>query len=195
MVYVISRKYLDKHIQKLVAPNEYLLIDGENHGSNASDNDEPISNKYNKVIIRGGLCPERETINLFKKKKLGKDIPEKKLRRQLKELYKSKTFIEACYLVMKAQGVYGVDKDINVFVCLPTLIYKNIGAEIASLIQELSKVDFEFVYTEKDLKATKREILERSLKKKQLKEINKSVKKAEHKFMIKCNLDDDDDDD
>ena len=72
MVYVISRKYLDKHGAKLVAPNEYIIIDGENMGSNASGNDDPASQKYNKCIIRGGLCPERETINIFKAKKAGK---------------------------------------------------------------------------------------------------------------------------
>ena len=42
MVYVISRKYLDKHGAKLVAPNEYIIIDGENMGSNASGNDDPF---------------------------------------------------------------------------------------------------------------------------------------------------------
>ena len=94
---------------------------------------------------------------------------------------------------MKAQGVYGIDSDINVFVTLPTLVYKEIGEEIAALIQEMANVDFKFVYTIKDLKETKREILEKSLKKKKLKEINKSVKKLEEKYRLKCDMDDDDD--
>ena len=34
MIYIVSRKYLDKHIAKLVAPNDYLIIDGENSGNN-----------------------------------------------------------------------------------------------------------------------------------------------------------------
>lgn len=193
MVYVISRKYLEKHAAKLVAPNEYIIIDGENMGSNADSREDPISQKFNKTIMRGGFCPERETINLFRKKKDGKDFPEKKLRRQLKELYKSRDFLSAVFTAMKAQGVYGIDSDINVFVTLPTLVYKEIGEEIAALIQEMANVDFKFVYTIKDLKETKREILEKSLKKKQLKEINKSVKKLEEKYRLKCDMDDDDD--
>ena len=193
MVYVISRKYLDKHAAKLVAPNEYIIIDGENLGSNASGNEDPASQKYNHCIIRGGFCPERDTLNLFRKKKDGKEISEKKLKRQLKEFYKSKDFIAACFMSMKAQSVYGADNDINVFVCLPTLVYKNIGPTIASLIQELAKVDFKFVHTEKEIKESKREILEKSLKRKQLKTINKVVSKAEAKFKIKCDEDDDDD--
>ena len=193
MVYVISRKYLEKHAAKLVAPNEYIIIDGENMGSNADSSEDPISQKFNKTIMRGGFCPERETINLFRKKKDGKDFPEKKLRRQLKELYKSRDFRSAVFTAMKAQGVYGIDSDINVFVTLPTLVYKEIGEEIAALIQEMAYVDFKFVYTIKDLKETKREILEKSLKKKQLKEINKSVKKLEEKYRLKCDMDDDDD--
>ena len=193
MVYVISRKYLEKHAAKLVAPNEYIIIDGENMGSNADSSEDPISQKFNKTIMRGGFCPERETINLFRKKKDGKDFPEKKLRRQLKELYKSRDFLSAVFTAMKAQGVYGIDSDINVFVTLPTLVYKEIGEEIAALIQEMANVDFKFVYTIKDLKETKREILEKSLKKKQPKEINKSVKKLEEKYRLKCDMDDDDD--
>lgn len=193
MVYVISRKYLEKHAAKLVAPNEYIIIDGENMGSNADSSEDPISQKFNKTIMRGGFCPERETINLIRKKKDGKDFPEKKLRRQLKELYKSRDFLSATFTAMKAQGVYGIDSDINVFVTLPTLVYKEIGEEIAALIQEMANVDFKFVYTIKDLKETKREILEKSLKKKQLKEINKSVKKLEEKYRLKCDMDDDDD--
>ena len=193
MVYVISRKYLEKHAAKLVAPNEYIIIDGENMVSNADSSEDPISQKFNKTIMRGGFCPERETINLIRKKKDGKDFPEKKLRRQLKELYKSRDFLSATFTAMKAQGVYGIDSDINVFVTLPTLVYKEIGEEIAALIQEMANVDFKFVYTIKDLKETKREILEKSLKKKQLKEINKSVKKLEEKYRLKCDMDDDDD--
>ena len=94
---------------------------------------------------------------------------------------------------MKAQSVYGIDKDINVFVCLPTIIFKEIGQEMASIIQELAGVDFQFVYTEKSIKETKRKILEESLKKKQLKEINKVVRKAEKKFQFRCKDEDDDD--
>lgn len=193
MIYVISRKCLDKHGEKLVAPNEYMLIDGENMGSNASGNDDPVSQKYNKCIIRGGFCPERETINIFKAKKAGKSYSEKKLKRQLKEFFKNPDFLEAAFFSMKAQGVYGVSNDINVFVCLPTLIYKNIGAEIAKMIQELSKMDFQFVFTEKDIKESKRKILEKSLKKKQLKEINKAIAKAEKKFKMRVRDDDYDD--
>ena len=139
MIYVISRKYLDKHAAKLVAPNEYVFIDGENMGSNASNNEDPISQKYNKVIIRGGFCPERETISLFNKKNNGKDVSDKKIRRQLKELYKSRDFLASCIVAMKAQGIYGVDNDINVFICLPTLIYKFIGEEIAAIIKQYNK--------------------------------------------------------
>ena len=77
MIYIVSQKYLDKHIAKLVAPNDYLIIDGENSGNNASSGyDEPVSQKYNKCTIRGGFCPERETIMILRNKKKGKDCME-----------------------------------------------------------------------------------------------------------------------
>ena len=194
MIYIVSQKYLDKHIAKLVAPNDYLIIDGENSGNNASSGyDEPVSQKYNKCTVRGGFCPERETIMILRNKKKGKDYSKKKLKRQIKEFFKSVDFLEAAYYSMKAQSVYGIDKDINVFVCLPTIIFKEIGQEMASIIQELAGVDFQFVYTEKSIKETKRKILEESLKKKQLKEINKVIRKAEKKFQFRCKDEDDDD--
>lgn len=193
MLYIISRKYLDKHAAKLVAPNDYLIIDGENMGSNASGTDDPVSQKYNRCIIRGGLCPERETINLLKAKQHGREISEKKLKRQLKEFFKSVDFLEAAFFSMKAQGVYGSNNDINVFICLPTIIYKAIGPKMATLIQDISKVDFPFVRTEKDIKSSKKACLEDTLKRKQLKAINKSVKKAEEKFKIRCRDEDFDD--
>ena len=196
MIYIVSQKYLEKHIQKLVAPRDYLIIDGENSGSNASSGySEPISQKYNKCMIRGGFCPERETINILRAKKKGKEYSKKKLKRQIKEFFKDIDFLEAAFFSMKAQSVYGVDKDINVFVCLPTIIFKEIGQEMASSIQELSGVDFQFVFTEKTIKESGKKVLEESLKKKQLKEINKVVRKAEKKYEFRCRDDDFDDDD
>lgn len=195
MIYVISRKFLDKQGSKLAAPKEYLIIDGENCGNNASGNDEPASQKYNKCIIRGGFCPERETIALLKRKKDGREYSEKKLKNQIKEFYKSADFLEAAFFSMKAQGAYGVDNDINVFVCLPNIIFKSIGKQTAAIIQELSGMDFQFVYTEKTIKETKRKCLDDGLKKKQLKQINKAVKKAESKYKFRRRDDYDEDDD
>lgn len=195
MIYVISQKFLERQGSKLAAPNEYLIIDGDNFGNNASDLSEPISQKYNKCIIRSGLCPERATLLIFKKKKAGKEYSEKKLKNQLKEFFKSNEFLEAAFFSMKAQGVYGEDSDINVYVCLPNIVYKNIGKQIASIIQELSGMDFQFVYTEKAIKDSNRKCLETSLKRKQLKAINKKVKKAEEKFKLKHLNDTDDEDD
>ena len=194
MIYIVSQKYLEKHIQKLVAPNDYLIIDGENSGSNASSGyGEPISQKYNKCVIRGGFSPERETFIILRNKKKGKEYSKKKLKRQLKEFFKSIDFLEAAYFSMKAQSVYGIDKDINVFVSIPTILFKEVGQEMASIIQELSGVDFKFVFTEKTIKESGKAILEDSLKKKQLKEINKAVRKAEKKHEFRCREDDDDD--
>lgn len=195
MIYVISRKFLDKQGSKLAAPKEYLIIDGENFGNNASGNDEPATQKYNKCIIRGGFCPERETIAIMKRKKAGKEYSEKKLKNQIKEFYKSADFLEAAFFSMKAQGVYGVDKDINVFVCLPNLIFKNLGKQTAAIIQELSGMDFQFVFTEKTIKDSKRRCLEVGLKKKQLKKIIKVVKKAESKYNFRDRRDYDEDGD
>lgn len=193
MIYVISRKFLDKQGSKLAAPKEYIIIDGENFGNNASGNDDPASQKYNKCYIRTGFCPERETISLLRRKRDGKDYSEKKLKNQLKEFFKGVDFLEAAFYSMKAQGIYGIDNDINVYVCLPNIVFKAIGKETASMIQELSGMDFQFVYTEKIIKDTKRKCLEKGLKKKQLKKINKAVKKAESKFKIKRRDDEDDD--
>ena len=66
---------------------------------------------------------------------------------------------------------------------------------MASIIQELSGVDFQFVFTEKTIKESGKKVLEESLKKKQLKEINKVVRKAEKKYEFRCRDDDFDDDD
>lgn len=194
MIYIVSQKYLEKHITKLVAPRDYLIIDGENFGVNASSGyGDPISSKYNKCLIRGGFCPERETINLMRAKKKGKEYSKKKLNRQIKEFFKDIEFLEAAYFSMKSQSIYGIDKDINVFVCLPTIIFKEIGQNMAAVIQELSGVDFQFVFTEKTIKDTNKKVLEESLKKKQLKEINKAVHKAEKKYAFRLHDNDSDD--
>lgn len=193
MIYVISRKFLEKQGAKLAAPNDYLIIDGENFGNNASGTDEPISQKYNHTMIRSGFSPERETLNIFRKKKAGKEYSEKKLKNQLKEFFKSPDFLAAALFAMKAQGVYGVDNDINVYVCLPNIVYKNIGNQVAIIIQELSRVDFKFVFTEDTIKETKRQCLEKKLKPKKLKEINKVVNKIGKKYDIKAKNHDEDD--
>ena len=195
MVYVVSHKYLDKHIRDLVAPNEYIIFDGDNSGSNASDpEEEVISQKYNYCFVRGGFCPERETILLMRRKAKGKEYSEKKLKRQLKEFFKGMYFVQAAFTAMKAQNVYGDGSDVNVYVCLPTIVYKEIGPTMAAMIQQLSGIDFQFVFTQKDIKKDKK-ILEKQLKPKQLKKIIKVVTKAEKKFKIKCDNNDDDDDD
>lgn len=133
-------------------------------------------------------------MNIFRKKKSGREYSEKKLKNQLKEFFKSPDFLEAAVFSMKAQGVYGVDHDINVYICLPNLVYKNIGKQVAQLIQSISKVDFTFVYTEDRIKDTKRQCLEKGLKKKQLQKINTRAKKLEDKLQIKIRNHDEDDD-
>ena len=98
-------------------------------------------------------------------------------------------------LSLNQTAVEGVCGIINIFVCIPTIIFKEIGQNMASMIQELSGADFQFVFTEKTIKESKKECLEESLKKKQLKQINKAVRKAEKKFQFRCHdegLDDDD---
>ena len=194
MVYIMSHKYLDKHIRDLVAPNDYVIFDGDNSGSNASDAaEEVISQKYSNAFVRGGFCPERETIVIIRRKAKGKEFSEKKLKRQLKEFFKGMYFIQAAFTAMKAQNVYNDGKDINVFVCLPTLVYKEIGTTMAAMIQELSGMEFQFVFTQKDIKQDKK-LLRKQLKPKQLKKLMKVVTKAEKKFKIKCTGDDEDDD-
>ena len=94
--------------------------------------------------------------------------------------------------ICKTAQIY---KDINIFVCIPTIIFKEIGQNMASMIQELSGADFQFVFTEKTIKESKKECLEESLKKKQLKQINKTVRKAEKKFQFRCRDEGFDDDD
>lgn len=194
MMYIMSQKFFKKNVEKLVAPNQYFLIDGENFGTTGNRSDA-VASKYANSYSLGGFCPERELYNILKKIKKDEDFSKKKFERELKEFLHSKDFIGAACASMKAQASYGVDSDMNIFIVIPNVVYKIIGEIMCKSIVKMAKVeDFKFIFTEDDIEKKGKKILKNTLKKKELKEILKSVKRLEKKHDLDYSGRDDDDD-
>lgn len=190
MLYIVSQKFFKKNADRLVAPNQYFIIDGENHGVTDSRK-ESISSKYNNTHPLGGWCPETELYRMLVKRKKGEDVSEKKFTKYVEEYLKSSDFIAAVCASAKAQATYGVDEDINIFVVLPGVVAKQLGKTIRKRIYKIIKVDCEFVRLQDDIN---KHNLSDTLRKKDLKAILNAIKSAEKKYKLDYRLDDDDDD-
>ena len=176
MLYIVSQKFFKKNADRLVAPNQYFIIDGENHGVTDSRK-ESISSKYNNTHPLGGWCPETELYRMLVKRKKGEDVSEKKFTKYVEEYLKSSDFIAAVCASAKAQATYGVDEDINIFVVLPGVVAKQLGKTIRKRIYKINKHNLSDTLRKKDLKA-----------------ILNAIKSAEKKYKLDYRLDDDDDD-
>lgn len=190
----MNQKYFKKHIEKLVSPNQYFIIDGENYGITDNRDSDAISTKYSNSHCLGGFCPERRLYKLLKAKKAKENYNKKRFKAELEEFFESKDFIGAVCAASKAQATYGVDEDINIFVVLPNLVYKMMADAYVNAFHVIPKIkDFKFAFTQEDIESKGRKILKKPLSKKRLKEVLKGIKKAEKKYKLKYDFDEDDD--
>ena len=90
-------------------------------------------------------------------------------------------------------GISNYPYALNIFVVLPNLVWKYLGDEITERIKKIAKMEFEFVYTQRDIKEKGMNILSRELDTTQLKEIDHRIRKIDKKYDLKFLLGDDDD--
>ncbi len=194
MMFLMSQKYFKKKAEKLVAPNNYFIIDGTNYGV-TGDDIEGLHRRYNNCHVMGGWCPEGELYRLLRKKKSGEDFSEKKFDKYLKEFLHDEDFVGAVCATTKAQASYGVDQDMNIFIVIPNLVYKYLAKQIKKRVYKIvlrDKADIPFFMTQDDLEKTGKAALSTPLTKSQLKTILERVKKAEKRHKINYNTEDDD---
>jgi len=189
MIYIMGQKYLRKNIDKLVRPNRYYIIDSENYGVTANDGEQSITDEFSNSFPIGGLCPETELFRMLKKLKNKEEVNEKKMKRLLDEFFHSDDFIGGACIAAKAQGTYGVDDDINIFVVVPSVVYKTIGNDMAKRFEKIIKTDDEikFIRTQSWIEdhGGPKKALKRNLKRDELKQILKGIKRAEKKYGLK----------
>lgn len=190
MLYIMSQKFFKKHTNKLVAPNDYFVIDGENSGV-TNPRHESIATKFNNTYPLGGWCPDDALYRELMKIKRGEDVSKGKLEKLTERYLKSKDFIAAACASIKAQAANGVTNDINIFVVLPNVVYKQLGTKIKKRLTKLVAVDFEFIRMQDDIN---KKALTETLKKKQLKEILKVIAALEKKKKYLHDFNNDDDD-
>ena len=189
MIYLMSKKYLKKNIDKLVRPNKYFIIDGENYGSvGGEDGYESISEKFNNTYPIGAFCPESELYRILKRIKNKEEYNEKKFKRLLDDYFHDDELIGGICMTTKAQATYGADEDINVFVVLPNVVYKILGEDIKKKFEKVIKSeDIKFVRTQAWIEdhGGPKKALKGNLSKEELQKLLKGVKKAEKKYGLK----------
>lgn len=191
MIYVMSQKFFTKNIEKMAKYNEYFVLDGENYYATGRTADSvAIATKYSKSHSVGGLCPESRLYNMLKKKKNGEDINEEKLKKETKKFFKDKSTIASFNVVFKTVVVGGANNPRNIFVVLPNIVYKFLGEKMIKKMKKLAKADFNFIFTQEDLKDDIK-MLKETLTKDQMKYIDKISKKVEEKYQINFSSDDD----
>lgn len=191
MIYVMSQKFFTKNIEKMAKYNEYFVLDGENYYATGRTADSvAIATKYSKSHSVGGLCPESRLYNMLKKKKNGEDINEEKLKKEIKKFFKDKSTIASFNVVFKTVVVGGANNPRNIFVVLPNIVYKFLGEKMIKKMKKLAKADFNFIFTQEDLKDDIK-MLKETLTKDQMKYIDKISKRVEEKYQINFSSDDD----
>ena len=78
----------------------------------------------------------------------------------------------------------------NIFVVLPNIVYKFLGEKMIKKMKKLAKADFNFIFTQEDLKDDIK-MLKETLTKDQMKYIDKISKRVEEKYQINFSSDDD----
>ena len=193
MIYLMSQKFLIKNIEKMVKYNDYFILDGENYyATGKSSNDVAIATKYNNSHSVGGFCPEVRLLNMLKKKKNGEDYNKEKLDKEIKKFISDKSFVASINVAFKSLVVGGANNPRNIFIVLPNVVYKYLARKYVKKMIKLAKVDFNFIFTQDDLKEDMK-LLKNTLSNKQLKQIDEASKKIEKKYEISFKSDDDDD--
>jgi len=199
MVYLLSKKFFKKNVDRLVGPNRYLVIDGENEAVTSAVGDtDRISANYSNAIILGGFCPEAALFTQLKRKKKGEEYSDKKIKRYTEEYLKSRDFISAACLAMKAQAAYGDENDCNIFVVLPNIVAKYLSKVIKKRMLKIVKYEDgqQFIYTQKEVEDAGKKIFSKCASEKTLRKVLKGIGRAEEKYKLNdASKDNDDDDD
>lgn len=191
MIYVMNQKFFKKNIEKMAKYNPYFIIDGENFAvTGRSDTTIAIATKYSRCHSVGGFCPETKLYGMLRKLKREEDVSPEKLEKETKKFIKDKTFIVAVNVALKALIAGGVENPLNIFIVLPNIVYKYLGQRIIKKMKKLADTDFEFIYSQDDLKEDIKR-LKVLMEPKQLKEIDGITKKIEKKHDLKFRKDDD----
>ena len=192
MLYVMSQKFLTKNIEKMAKYNDYFIIDGENYyATGRNSNHTAIATKFSNAHSVGGLCPESRLYNMLKKKKNNEDFNEEKMKKEIKKFFSDKSFIASANTTFKAAVVGGADNPRNIFIVLPNVVYKYMGKKMIKKMIKLAKVDFNFIFSQEDLKEDMK-ILKNPLSGSEMKKLDEASKKVEKKHDILFNAKDDD---
>lgn len=184
MIYVMSEKFFSKNVKKLVKHHAYFGLDGANYSVIAgSSYKEAVASKYNRFHSAGGFCPENRLYRFLKKKKDGEEVNEARLEKEIKEFLTDKSFIAAVRTAFMAENSKYPDT-LNIFVVLPNIVWKYLGKQIVKKMIKLSKMDFEFIFTQEDIEDNFK-LLKRELTADQMKDLDKRVKKMEKKYDLK----------
>ena len=197
MVYLLSQKFWRKNVDRLVAPNRYIVIDGSNYSVTGRVGDtESISENYTNSLVLGGFCPETELYTNLRRKKKGEDYSKKKVARYLEEFLKSRDFISAACLAMNSQAAYGDDSDCNVFIVLPGIVNKYLAKHIRKRMLKIIRYDGKqkFIFTQKDIEEAGKSIFSKTASKQTLREVLAGVGKAEKRYKLDDPKKDKDDD-
>ena len=191
MIYVMNQKFFKKNIEKMAKYNPYFIIDGENFAvTGRSDTTIAIATKYSRCHSVGGFCPETKLYGMLRKLKREEDVSPEKLEKETKKFIKDKTFIVAVNVALKALIAGGVENPLNIFIVLPNIVYKYLGQRIIKKMKKLADTEFEFIYSQDDLKEDIKR-LKVLMDSKKLKEIDGITKKIEKKHDLKFRKDDD----
>lgn len=193
MIYVMSEKFFVKNAKKLAKPHDYFGLDGANYSVIAgTSNKEPIASRYNRFHSVGSFCPETRLYRYLRKMKNDEEYNQDRYEKEVREFLRDKSFISAVRTALMAE-ISNYPYALNIFVVLPNLVWKYLGDEITERIKNISKMEFEFVYTQRDIKEKGTKILSAELDTTQLKEIDHRIRKIDKKYDLKFLLGDDDD--
>lgn len=185
MIYLMSKKFFEKNVKKIIREDEYFGLDGDNYAvTSGISRKEAIASKYNRFQSVGGFCPETKLYKYLKRKKDGEPVPTEKYEKELKAFLKDKSFIAAVRTAFKA-SLATYPHPINILIVLPNIVWKFIGKDIQNRMYKLSKVDFEFIFTQTDIEESKFKILRNHMSEKEMKMIAKSIKHLENKYDLK----------
>ena len=192
MIYVVSQKFLSKNDVKMVKPNPYFILDGENYAiTGRSSNKVSIATKYNRSHSVGGFCPESRLYSMISKKKRGEEVSEEKYKKEVKKFIKDKTLVVAINIAFKALIAGGYDEPLNVFVVLPNRVYKALSKKMIKRMEKLADVEFKFIFSQEDIEDNFKK-LKTLMNKDQMKAIDSASKRIEKKYELKFLEDDED---
>lgn len=195
MIYLMSRKFFEKNIQKMAKYNEYFVFDGENYGVTGGGlSTSALASKYSRTHSVGSFSPEQRLYTMLREKKRGIEVNDKKFRNEVEAWVEDKSFISGVAYAYKALNA--TEEPMNLFIVIPNIIYKYLGSTIYKEMVKLAGLDFECVFMQDTIKEDKK-CLKDLLGKKKLKAVKKAVKKIEkdHKLKRGGSVVEDDDDD